>query len=52
MYALNHASGTKFMCRNYTTANVDAVELAALADERMPFSGRRKECCCKVGYWP
>jgi class 3 adenylate cyclase/predicted ATPase len=34
MYALNHASWTKVFCQNYTTAMADAVELAALADER------------------
>ena len=34
MYALNHASWTKIYCRNYTTAAVDAAELAALADEK------------------
>ena len=37
MYALNHASWSKFYCRNYTTANVDAVELAALAGEKDAF---------------
>ena len=34
MYALAHASWIKVCCRNYTTANEDAVELAALADEK------------------
>src|SRR5262249_49920130 len=34
MYALNHASCTNVFCQNYTTANVDADELATFADEK------------------
>ena len=34
MYALLHASWTNVFCQNYATANAEADELAALADEK------------------
>ena len=34
MYALNHASSTHIFCGNYATANAEADELVALADEK------------------
>ena len=52
MYALDHASWTKVYCRNYTTANVDAVELAALADEKDALFWKALGMAIKVGYWP
>ena len=53
MYALNHASWTKIYCRNYTTATVDAAELAALADEKgASFLEGARNGSCKAGFWP
>jgi class 3 adenylate cyclase/predicted ATPase len=51
MYALNHASWTKVFCRNYTAANVDAVELAALADEKSAFWWKALGMVEQGGIW-
>ena len=41
--------GPKSSAGNYATANVDADELIALADEKGAFSGRRWECWMQGG---